>query len=335
MALWCHVHQTLGPLPSAANGIILVAHETLMAERRQMREQMTRRKAGTSQIRVPHKNLLRRATDVAFLVLLIALAVVLVKDHDFWFGSDQTPAATAGTSPATRPNAVAAKPAAPNAAALETATPVPSAPSAKPKKHVASQTSAAQTSATQTSTRPAVAGSPVTTTTRAVMPSRGIEPAAGHKRGRTVPAVSNSLKVEMLSSSGSQAPSSTASQWGPATPAAERVQMSPVPVQQPRQTVDLSRYPLLSQQMKVQGSVQLQAIIGADGVIRELRILSGPAILAPAAREAVRKWRFKPYLQNGQPVESTANITVNLTMDVLDKEARNQLAPAALSSNGE
>jgi protein TonB len=40
-------------------------------------------------------------------------------------------------------------------------------------------------------------------------------------------------------------------------------------------------------------------------------VLSGPAILAPAAREAVRQWRFKPYLQNGRAVETQAEITVN------------------------
>ena len=70
-------------------------------------------------------------------------------------------------------------------------------------------------------------------------------------------------------------------------------------------------YPLLARQMKVQGSVVLDAMIGKDGGIQDLRVVQGPTILADAAREAVRQWRFKPYLQDGQPVETQAHITVN------------------------
>jgi protein TonB len=88
--------------------------------------------------------------------------------------------------------------------------------------------------------------------------------------------------------------------------------------------------------MKVQGSVLLQAFIGADGVIRDLRVLSGPAILATAAQEAARRWQFKPYLQNGQAVETQAKITVNFTIKVLDNGARDQMdTVVALSSRGE
>jgi protein TonB len=69
--------------------------------------------------------------------------------------------------------------------------------------------------------------------------------------------------------------------------------------------------------MKVQGSVLLQAFVSADGGIRDLRVLSGPPILVSAAMEAVRQWRFKPYLQNGQPVETQAKISVNFTIKIL------------------
>ena len=73
-------------------------------------------------------------------------------------------------------------------------------------------------------------------------------------------------------------------------------------------------YPMLARQMKVQGSVILQALIGTDGLIQDLHVLSGPTILSSAAQEAVKQWRFKPYLQNGQPVETEAKITVNFTI---------------------
>ena len=95
--------------------------------------------------------------------------------------------------------------------------------------------------------------------------------------------------------------------------AGDRVQLSP----QTAQSVSVSvppDYPLLARQMKVQGAVSLQALISKEGTIQELQILSGPSILAAAAREAVKQWHFKPYLHNGQPVETQAKITVNFTI---------------------
>ena len=99
----------------------------------------------------------------------------------------------------------------------------------------------------------------------------------------------------------------------PVVSAADRVQLSP----QTAQTVTVSvppDYPLLARQMKVQGAVILQALISREGSIQELQIVSGPGILAAAAREAVKQWRFKPYFQSGQPVETKARITVNFTI---------------------
>ena len=55
-------------------------------------------------------------------------------------------------------------------------------------------------------------------------------------------------------------------------------------------------------------------------------MVSGPAILAAAAQQAVREWRFKPVLQNGQPVETKANIVVNFTIKVGDNSEPTTLA---------
>jgi protein TonB len=73
-------------------------------------------------------------------------------------------------------------------------------------------------------------------------------------------------------------------------------------------------YPLLARQMKVQGSVILQALIGRDGLIQDLRVLGGPPILANAAQEAVKQWHFKPHYQGIDAVETQARITVNFTI---------------------
>jgi len=71
---------------------------------------------------------------------------------------------------------------------------------------------------------------------------------------------------------------------------------------------------MLARQMRVQGSVILQALIGRDGLIEDLRVISGPPILARAAQEAVRQWHFRPHFLGAQPIETRANITVNFTI---------------------
>ena len=67
----------------------------------------------------------------------------------------------------------------------------------------------------------------------------------------------------------------------------------------------------------LQGTVILQAMIGSDGAIQDLKVLSGSAILAAAAEQAVRQWRFKPYLHDGVSVETETKITVNFVISRL------------------
>jgi protein TonB len=70
------------------------------------------------------------------------------------------------------------------------------------------------------------------------------------------------------------------------------------------------RYPQLARQMHVAGTVQLVGVIATDGRIRELRLMGGHPLLAPAALEAVRQWVYEPTLLNGEPVELIATISV-------------------------
>jgi periplasmic protein TonB len=76
----------------------------------------------------------------------------------------------------------------------------------------------------------------------------------------------------------------------------------------------LPRYPALARSARIQGPVILQAMIGKSGAIENLRLLSGHPILAPAAIEAVRQWRYRPYILNGEPVEVETQITVNFSL---------------------
>jgi len=73
-------------------------------------------------------------------------------------------------------------------------------------------------------------------------------------------------------------------------------------------------YPVLAKAARIQGDVVLKAIIDREGNIQDLQLMSGHPMLAPAAIEAVKQWRYRPYLLNGQPVEVETTITVIFTL---------------------
>jgi len=244
----------------------------------------------------------RRRMVIALILLLVALGLVLIKDRDFWFPSgdvaesepvdDQPPVATLEpTSSATA------------------GTPKPVAAPRK-KGHTTVPSKAPET----------VVPVPVVTPSRAVLPPLRVDVVSNDHRqpvrpggpsirvemqpGTIVPSVSDSIPAGTeLASAGA----------APLTNAGERVQMS-TDTREALSRPVRPEYPLLARQMKVQGAVALQASIGKDGGIQRLQVLGGPAILADAAREAVKQWRFKPYYQEGQPVETQANITVKFTI---------------------
>jgi len=73
-------------------------------------------------------------------------------------------------------------------------------------------------------------------------------------------------------------------------------------------------YPPLAKQARIQGVVRFNAIIGKDGTIQNLTLMSGHPLLVPAAQEAVKQWLYKPTLLNGEPVEVATVIDVNFTL---------------------
>ncbi len=74
------------------------------------------------------------------------------------------------------------------------------------------------------------------------------------------------------------------------------------------------RYPTQALQMRIQGPVQLQATISKNGDIGNLKVVSGDAVLAHAAQEAVKQWKYKPYYLNGEPVQIETQILVNFRL---------------------
>jgi protein TonB len=73
-------------------------------------------------------------------------------------------------------------------------------------------------------------------------------------------------------------------------------------------------YPPLAKQARIQGQVVLNAEISKDGTIQNLQLISGHPMLAPAAIEAVKQWRYKPYLLNGEPVAVDTQVVVNFSL---------------------
>jgi TonB family protein len=73
-------------------------------------------------------------------------------------------------------------------------------------------------------------------------------------------------------------------------------------------------YPEEARQRRIEGPVVLKALVGSNGVVRELKVMSGDPLLAKAATDAVRQWRFEPHRLKGRPVEFETRITVNFAL---------------------
>ena len=73
-------------------------------------------------------------------------------------------------------------------------------------------------------------------------------------------------------------------------------------------------YPPIAKAARISGTVILQAEISKQGTIENLHVLSGHPMLVQSALDAVKQWRYKPYLLNGEPVPVETTITVNFTL---------------------
>ncbi len=74
-------------------------------------------------------------------------------------------------------------------------------------------------------------------------------------------------------------------------------------------------YPAIARVTRTSGTVVLQATISRTGTIENLRVISGPAMLRQAALDAVKQWRYRPYMLNGHPVEVETAVEVDFTLD--------------------
>jgi protein TonB len=74
------------------------------------------------------------------------------------------------------------------------------------------------------------------------------------------------------------------------------------------------RYPPAAVAARIEGPVKINAIINREGMITQAEVLSGSPLLTGAALAAIRQWRYRPYILNGEPVEVETQITVNFVL---------------------
>jgi protein TonB len=245
----------------------------------------------------PARNRQRQLMLGSLVLLLAALGLLLYTDRDFWFPDaevvDDVPAD------------------------VSAATAMPATASAHPATHSARRQHSAKTQ--PVTVQPEADPPPVVVASRTVLPPLNVEVVAGNVH-RTLQPSPNSVQVDMQTGSEPDvAPVAAAVSRAPETTAeitsnaAENVQMSTNSDAIVSHSVKPG-YPTLARQMKVQGSVVLNAMIDRQGAIEELRVVSGPPILANAAQEAVKQWHFKPHYLGSEAVETEAKITVNFTI---------------------
>src|SRR5579864_1891322 len=189
---------------------------------------------------------------IALVLLLVALAAVLIKDRQFWFGSESTIVDADYVQPTVAPQVTP-----------QVATPTPTKPAVTtpaPVHAVKKQVAVAATPSAPA--KPADA--PAVISNRTVLPPLDVEVIAGDSHHKVHPG-SNSKKLEITNPAASVA-RQAAPVAAPATNAAERQRLA--------EAIPPS-YPPLAQHMNVQGSVVLQALIAAYGRIQNLRVMSG------------------------------------------------------------
>ena len=80
-------------------------------------------------------------------------------------------------------------------------------------------------------------------------------------------------------------------------------------------------YPPLAKEARIQGTVRFRVIIGADGHVRNVYLVSGHPLLVRAAQEAVQQWVYRPTLVNGQAVEVLTTVDVNFSLSPVPSDA--------------
>jgi len=222
------------------------------------------------------------------------------------------------TAPAPRPISA---PSTPQSSAQPAPAPAPSTSAADP--------AGAATPALAPKTTAAIPlGKPSAATGNSPVPRIALDPDSGTKPNSAILVKSTPAKTKTKSQSeesAPQLPSPLADASGPDSNLSGLMAVSPSLPKPTLETVKVSqgvsqgllikrvqpKYPPSALAVHTEGAVQIEATINKEGSVTNVKVLSGNAVLAHAAVEAVRQWRYKPYYLDGQPVEIETQITVN------------------------
>jgi periplasmic protein TonB len=238
-------------------------------------------------------------------------------------------------------NKHSAQPTAAQAATMAPGNPAPNAPSAKPEDSPAPNPQAEPIEAPSASAKPSPASSaPRTSPSNRVPVKESSSPAQAPPASEAEPTPQPLVvKRDAPRQATTPATSQSAESAPPPSPlgvtgggdTTELANLSSAPVGVPKpspQVLKISqgvseglvlkkvspKYPAQAIQMRIQGAVQMQATISKDGNIANLKVLTGDSLLARAAQDAVKQWKYKPYYLNGEPVEIQTLITVNFKL---------------------
>ena len=73
-------------------------------------------------------------------------------------------------------------------------------------------------------------------------------------------------------------------------------------------------YPVIAKAARIQGTVRILVVIGKDGAIQDLHLMSGHPLLTQASLDAIKQWRYKPLLLDGQPIDAQTVVEVHYTL---------------------
>jgi periplasmic protein TonB len=260
--------------------------------------------------------------------VLIGVAAAVLAAGVLYFGwtkfqdrSNQPVSTVSQTSPAPVPAPQIPKPSAKADSAIPS-TPVPSAslPSSQPEAAPAKNQPASDTATT--SDEPASA--PTSTKSSSSISSAASKPAPLVLKGGTTPvlqvkssapdAPAPSMIGIATAGAGAPPPDLGSTQGSARTPVLQTLNVSQG-VSQGLLTKKIQPvYPRNALAMHLEGSVELQATISKSGDISRVKVLSGDGQLAKAASDAVKQWKYKPYLLNGEPVEIQTQVTINFKL---------------------
>jgi protein TonB len=125
------------------------------------------------------------------------------------------------------------------------------------------------------------------------------------------------LRVQLIDSSAAPPPPAATQQVDfPPTPGVGRIKVDREV--QARKRISMARpvYPTEARKAHVQGMVRFAVLVGTDGHIANIQLVSGHPLLVPAAQESVAQWVYEPSLVNGQPVEVQTQVDVNFTLSM-------------------